>query len=75
MTLGVKAHKTAPHLINNALQKLERLQREERRVSALCNVFTVEWKEKIINAIKYSKINQHQQTLIKTSTLRMFYYF
>ena len=48
---------------------------ERKKYQPLCNIFTVEWKEKIINAIKYSKINQQQQTLIKTLMLRMFYYF
>lgn len=38
MTLGVKAHKTMPHLINNALQKLERLQRERRKEKVLASM-------------------------------------
>lgn len=77
MTLGVKAHKTMPHLINNALQKLERLQwkRREEKVLAAVQYLYSGVERKIINAIKYSKINQQQQILIKTLMLRMFYYF
>lgn len=50
-------------------------RREEKVLACVQYLYSGVERKKIINAIKYSKINQQQQTLIKTWMLRTSYYF